>query len=170
MILVFLIALLTASATADALAQAPVGEYLLDETLSDDINTAINVSTASMNFIARPIARKRLRSTNPVTRVITIEELGDSVIITSDREIVVRAKPDGIPMKWTAYKGEELMVTTTYEDGVLFNRFSAGDGARTNRYALREDGMLEMQVTITSPRLKEPLVYKRVYRRITASQ
>lgn len=172
-LIVFLAVLTTSVCAHDLNAQTtaiPVGEYVLDESLSDDVNEAINASTASMNFIARPIARKRLRSTNPVTRVVTIEEVGDSVVVTSDRQIVVRAKPDGIPMRWTAFRGEELQVTTTFEDGVLVNTFSAGDGARTNRYILREDGLLEMLITITSPRLHRPLEYRRIYRRITASQ
>ena len=155
---------------AAASAQIPVGEYLLDESLSDDINIAINTATADMNFIARPIARKRLRSTNPPTRIVTIEEFGDSVQVTSDHLISVRSKPDGIPMKWSAFKGEPLNVTTVFENGILSNTFSAGDGARTNRYALREDGTLEMLVTINSPRLRRPVEYKRVYRRVTASQ
>lgn len=174
MVLILLLAVFTASVSVqDANAQAaalPVGEYVLDESLSDDVEEAINASTASMNFIARPIARKRLRSTNPITRVVTIEAVGDSVVVTSDRQIVVRAKPDGVPMPWSAFRGEELQVTTTFENGILVNTFSAGDGARTNRYILREDGLLEMLITITSPRLKRPVEYKRVYRRIVASQ
>jgi hypothetical protein len=153
-----------------AFAQIPVGEYLLDESLSDDINVAINTATADMNFIARPIARKRLRSTNPPTRIVTIEEFGDTVQVTSDHQISVRSKPDGVPMKWSAFKGELLDVTTVIENGILCNTFSAGDGARINRYTLREDGMLEMSVTVSSPRLRRPLEYKRVYRRVTASQ
>lgn len=152
-----------------ASAQIPVGEYLIDEALSDDINVAINAATADMNFIARPIARKRLRSTNPPTRVVTIEEIGDSVQVTSDHQIAVRSKPDGVPMKWSAFKGEQLEVTTVIDNGILSNTFSAGDGARTNRYTLRDDGMLEMLVTISSPRLRRPVEYKRVYRRVTAS-
>ena len=82
---------------AAASAQIPVGEYLLDESLSDDINIAINTATADMNFIARPIARKRLRSTNPPTRIVTIEEFGDSVQVTSDHLISVRPNPMVFP-------------------------------------------------------------------------
>jgi hypothetical protein len=154
-----------------ASAQIPVGEFELDESLSDDVNTAINAATSTMNFIARPIARKRLRSSNPVTRVVTIQEIGDSIEVTSDRQIVLRAKADGVPMPWSAFRGEKLEVITIVHDGVLVNTFSAGDGSRTNRYVLRDDDMLEMQVTISSPRLERPLEYKRVYRRIeTASR
>jgi hypothetical protein len=153
-----------------AAAQIPVGEFVIDETLSDDINTAINEATSGMNFIARPIARKRLRSSNPPTNVVTIETIGDSVVVTSDARISVRAMPDGIPMKWSAFKGEPLDVTTTFEDGVLTSVFAAGDGSRTNRYTLKENDLLEMHVTVSSPRLERPVEYKRVYRRMAAGQ
>lgn len=167
---VFCVSVLAAALPGTLPAQIPVGEFVLDETLSDDINQAINDATSSMNFIARPIARKRLRSTNPPTNVVTIEVFGDSVDVTSDGKISVRAKPDGIPMKWSALKGEPLNVTTTVEGGVLINVFSAGDGSRTNRYLLKENDLLEMHVTISSPRLAKPVEYKRIYRRMAATQ
>ena len=151
-------------------AQIPIGEFVLDDSLSDNTNTAINEATSDMNFIARPIARKRLRSSNPPTTVVMIETIGDSVVITSDATIALRAKPDGVPMKWTAFRGEPLDVTTTFADGVLTNVFAAGDGSRTNRYTLKDNDLLEMHVTISSPRLQRPVEYKKVYRRMAAGQ
>jgi hypothetical protein len=168
--LVLMLVLTAIAASEVYAAQVPVGEFVLDESLSDDINKAINDATAEMNFIARPIARKRLRSTNPPTTVVTIETIGDSVEVTSDGRISLRAKPDGIPMKWAAFKNENLQVTTTFENGVLTNVFAAGDGSRTNRYVLRDNDLLEMRVTISSPRLEKPVEYTRVYRRMAAAQ
>ena len=146
-----------------AIQQALVGDWTLNAGASDDINKAIDIAIADMNFIKRPIARRRLRGTNPPIAKVTIKVFGDSVEIVSP-ESVLRVRPDGIPMKWR-YKGEVLAVLTTFEEGVLTNTFVAEDGERRNTYRLRPDGMLEQHVRLSSPQLKRPVEYRRVFTR-----
>jgi hypothetical protein len=144
--------------------QTLAGRWTLDVSASDDINKAIEAATRDMNFIKKPIARKRLRATNPVTPRLVIRMVGDSVDITGDNVTPLRAKADGQPMTWR-FKGEDLKVITTFEAGVLTNRFIAEDGERINSYRLRTDDTLEQHVRLSSPQLKRPVEYTRVFTR-----
>lgn len=145
--------------------QELAGTYVIDEAASDDIRAAIDAATRNLNFIKRPIARKRLRATNPPTRSVRIRMVGDSVEVVSNDTIVLRNLPDGAARPWRGFKGEELQVSTVLADGVLTNTFKAADGERRNTYRLRADGMLELSVRLTSPHLEGPVEYRQVLRR-----
>ena len=65
-----------------------------------------------------------------------------------------------------ATDGEVIDLTTRWVDETLEQTFIAEDGQRKNVFALSPDGgTLEMQVTVTSPRLAAPLTYTLRYRR-----
>lgn len=145
--------------------QSLAGTYVADAAASEDIGRVIDAATASMSFIKRPIARKRLRATNPPTRTIDIMMRGDTLELVADSSVSVATIPNGAPIRWSGFKGEAMTVTTSLEAGVLDYVFDAKDGRRHNRYHLREDGALELTVTLTSPRLPGPVTYVRVFRR-----
>ncbi len=53
-----------------------------------------------------------------------------------------------------------------WENGALKETFVAGDGSRENLFEPSADGQtMIMQVTIRSPQLKQPIVYRLDYRR-----
>lgn len=151
-----------------AAAQNPAlpGSYALDEEASDPIRPAIEQAIARMNFITRPVARGRLTRTNEPYRAITIRQSGEEIsIITDDRAPIV-ARPDGNPARWQREDGEELDLTTRWDGPMLEQTFVAEDGQRRNVYSLAPDGdTLELDVTVTSPRLPAPLTYTLRYRR-----
>ena len=145
---------------------ALAGSYVYDEEASDPIRPAIEAAIASMNFITRPVARGRLTRTNEPYSAITISQTGNEIsIITDDRAPIV-ARADGNPMRWQREDGEVLDLTTRWNGPTLEQVFVAEDGQRINAYSLGADGeMLELAVTVTSPRLAAPLTYTLRFRR-----
>ena len=156
--------LLTMTCAAAAHAQVPVGEYVAVPNGGSQIDEAINRATADFNFIKRAVARHRLHATNPVARSLTIANNGDVVDVTLNGNLRVSNRV-GATIPWR-YNGESMKVTTSLEGGVLTNTFVADDGEKRNRYVLRSDGMLQLDVVVTSPQLKRPLEYTQLFRKI----
>jgi hypothetical protein len=133
---------------------------------SDDINSAIDRAVAGLNFAFRPIARSRLRRSNAPYATVSIERRGAELAIGLDSGDAIVTPASGTPVRWRRPDGEELQVSTAWEGGRLRQSFVAEDGRRDNLYSLSEDGRrLTMEVTVSSPRLREPLRYRLVYRR-----
>ncbi len=133
---------------------------------SDDINAKINEATARMNIAMRGIGRSRLRKTNAPYQRITIAYNPQQVTITTDSRAAIQTPGNGTPVRWKREDGEMLTVSTGWKNTVLEQTFAAEDGKRVNRYTLSSDGrMMTLEVTITSPRLPQPLVYRQMYHR-----
>ena len=161
------VTLLVAALPATGLAQTQLnGTYTLNRQASDDVASAINATVARMNFITRPIARGRLRSTNQPYQRVVINYSPTQVSLAFDQRAPIVTPGNGTPTAWRREDGETLQVSTEWENGRLEQTFRAEDGTRENDFTLSEDGAtLTMHVTITSPRLPQPLRYKLVYNR-----
>ena len=134
---------------------------------SDNIEKSIEKTVAEMNFIVAPIARSRLTKTNTIYRKVSFEFSGNNQvsIVTSGRA-AIRSNLSGAPVKWTREDGEVLDVSTTLTGDSIRQKFVAKDGQRVNEYTPSPDGQgLTMKVTVSSPRLKEPLVYRLAYKK-----
>jgi hypothetical protein len=142
------------------------GTYLLDRQASDNIDDAIEHVVKDMNFVRKPIARKRLKATTQPSDHLQISYTGGDVTIVTDGGSAVRTPADGKPVDWTREDGEKFVVTTTHDARTLTRVFRAEDGQRSNAYALGPDrSTLTMSIVLSSPQLPEPLVYKLVYKR-----
>ncbi len=142
------------------------GTFVYTPQGSDNIEQAIRNGTARMSFIARPIARSRLKKTNLPYQLIHIAHTPTQVFITRDNHAPIITPADGKTVKWKREDGEVFDVNTVWEQGNLKQTFIAPDGSRENLLALSPDGeMLVMRVTIRSPRLPAPIVYKLDYKR-----
>jgi len=155
---------------AAAVAQAPAlqGTFVLEPGANEKVVAAINAGTARMNFIKRPIARSRLKKTNlPPYGVVRISHTPTEVSIDMDGRAPILTPADGKTIKWKRPEdGEILDVNTVWESGTLKETFVAGDGSRENLFSISPDGeVMTMQVTIRSPQLGTPIVYKLDYRR-----
>ena len=134
---------------------------------SDSIEKSIEKAVADMNFIIAPIARSRLTKTNTIYRKVSFEFSGNNQvsIVTSGRA-AIRTNLSGTPIKWTREDGEVLDCSTTVSGDTIRQKFVAKDGQRINEYAPSPDGQgLTMKVTVSSPKLKEPLVYRLAYKK-----
>lgn len=157
-----LAALLPAGASAQA---GLAGTWTLNRQASDNIEQAINGAVADMNFITRPIARRRLNRTNAAYNRVVIAT-GNQVSVTFDQRRAIVTPANGNAIKWEREDGEMFDVATRMNGATLVQTFTAEDGSRENSYTLSNNGnTLTMNVTIRSPRLENPLRYKLVYNR-----
>jgi hypothetical protein len=139
------------------------GTWTLAE--APDLPKVIEAATASMNFITRPIARSRLAKTNTAYRTLRIDLDASEVTIQPDQRIAQRMPADGQPVVWTREDGETFLLTVRRDKDDLVQTFKASDGQRTNVYHLDPASRtLTLAVTVTSPRLPQPLTYTLVYR------
>ncbi len=160
-----LVVALAAALPASAQQASLKGTWRYDAQASDNVATAINTAVQRMNFVTRPIARGRLTRTNQPYQRVTVDFTSSQVTVTTDTRAAIVSPSNGTPIKWTREDKEVLDVSTEWENGVLEQTFKAEDGQRVNRLSVGADGRMTMEVTITSPRLPRPLVYKLIYNR-----
>ncbi|HEX5726649.1 MAG TPA: hypothetical protein VFX98_14330 [Longimicrobiaceae bacterium] len=163
-----LVLALGAAAVAPASAQqaSMKGTFALNRQASDNVHQAIERAVARLNFVTRPIARGRLRKTNVPYERVVIDFNTSQVRVTRDNLPAIVTPANGTPTPWTREDGERFDVSTEWENGRLEQTFRAEDGQRVNVFTISEDGRtLTMDVTITSPRLENPLRYKLVFDR-----
>ena len=175
-LLALLSVLLPAALSAQQTASPLRGTWNINRAQSDDINAAINRTVAKMNMVVRQIARPRLRSTNTAYPSLVMRYDQSSVRVDMAGRPSVSSPANGQPVLWQRdtgatcreMKGDCVRVSTEWEGGNLKQTFQAEDGRRVNVYSVSSDGKtMSMNVTITSPRLPQPLTYKLVYNRAT---
>jgi hypothetical protein len=142
------------------------GTYKLDDTASDNIDTAIDQGVKGLNFVVRHFARDRLKKLNPAYRTVSIASSAREVSIVVDNRPALKMPADGSTVVWTSPAGAKTNVKARFERGHLLQEFDSSDGHRVNDYTLSPDGrILTMLVTETSSRLSAPIKYKQIYRR-----
>jgi hypothetical protein len=148
-----------------------IGRFVRDSAASDDVNAAIERAVAQMSFVTRGIGRSRLRATNQPPADVRFELPPDSIVVQYSGQPELRAKRDGSPRQWRNTAGEPFQARVTMSaapDGSISVRqiFEAEDGRRENAWRLDPAGnTLTLEVTISSPRLPQPLRYRQVLRR-----
>jgi hypothetical protein len=178
-------AVLIAMATSLALASAPCrlaaqgptqaaerleGRFLRDGAASDDVAAAIERAVAPMNFVTRQVGRSRLRATNQTPADVRFALPPDSIVVRYAGQPELRARRDGSPREWRNAAGEpfeaRVTVTAAPDGGVLVRQtFVAEDGRRENSWRLEAGGStLTLDVTVSSPRLPQPLRYRHVFK------
>ncbi|MEN3328907.1 MAG: hypothetical protein V7638_3714 [Acidobacteriota bacterium] len=142
------------------------GTYKLDDSQSENINTAIDQGVKGLNFLVRHFARSRLKNLNPAYRTVSIASSAREISIVVDGQPALKMPANGSPVVWTSPAGGKTNVKVRFEGVHLLQEFDSSDGHRVNDYTLSTDGrVLSMQVTETSSRLSAPIKYKQVYRR-----
>lgn len=130
------------------------------------IKAAIETAVKDFNFIARPIARSRLKKTNSPIKRVEIGRNGKAVAIGLDSNKPIATEPGAAPIKWKRDDGEVFDVSTEWQGPALVQTFVAPDGKRVNHYSLSADGMtITMHVTLTSPQLDVPVQYDLHFKR-----
>ncbi len=152
--------------------EAAVAEHRLQGSFSyvaagsDSIDKSIEKTVADLNFIVAPIAKSRLTKTNSIYRKVTFEFSGNQVSIVTGNRAPIKTGLNGAPIKWTREDGEVLDYSTTLAGDTIRQKFVAKDGQRVNEYTPSADGQgLTMKVTVSSPKLKEPLIYRLAYKK-----
>lgn len=159
--------LVAAPAMAQETAASVAGSWRYADQPSDVIESAIERGIDDMNFITKPIARRRLRATNDAYSTVEVR-IGGGEVTTVLEGRSITSPADGSAISWRREDGEVMQVTTAMRDGALVQSFAAEDGSRENVYSVSADGRrLTMQVTIRSPRLPAPIVYRMLFDRVS---
>jgi len=144
-------------------AEAPVGAWTL--AASPDIPAIIEKATAPMNFITRPIARGRLKKTNPAYQRIRIERTPKEFVIQYDDRQAQHMPADGSSVAWKREDGEVFQIATRVDKDDLVQTYKAEDGERTNVFHLDPASRaLTLTVTVKSHKLPAPVVYAITYK------
>ena len=122
------------------------------------IPAAIEDTVKDMNFIKRPIVRKKLTNKNPVYQKVTITVGTQEISIQFDARSPVKMPADGKAVPWIREDGDKFMVSARIEGNRLTHHIKNDEGERTNVYTLG-DKKLSMGVTVKSPSLPKPLTY-----------
>ena len=134
------------------------------------LEAAIERAAAEFNFLFRPLVRSRLRDTNSIARVVTLQwspgSPGSMRVTFTDPARDYRAPDDGTPVHDPASHDATTRISHRFERGNFIESFTAGEGAQRNVFTLTSDGQaMTMNVLVTSPKLKVPVQYNLTYHR-----
>lgn len=142
-----------------------VGVFENPEQSQEGIEAAIETAVAKMNFITRPIARSRLKKTNPAYERIVIERTPAVIRVQFDDRKPIEMPADGSSVKWTRDDGEVFDVSAEPGEEELRQTFKAEDGERINTFSANAAGQMTMETQVSSPQLKAPVIYTLLYER-----
>jgi hypothetical protein len=129
-----------------------------------DLAKAIEAAIAPLNPLVRPFARARLARANTPCTTLRIDPDPDGITIQTDQRAPQHVPADGRPMVWTRNDGEKLFISARLDQDDLVQTFRTRDGERTTVFHPDPAShTLTLKVTVTSPRLPNPLVYTLVY-------
>lgn len=118
-----------------------------------------------MSFVARPIARMKLKRKNVAFPRMTITVNGQGLRIQHQQGMNVLYPAPSVSVPGRA-PDDTQMVSKLVFDPSMDIVYDAEDGRREDRYTLSPDGsQIAMNVTLTSARLPQPLSYKLVFGR-----
>jgi hypothetical protein len=143
------------------------GVYAIDISSSDDIESAIDRGTESMNFLIQGLARSRIAQTSPRYERIEISRTDTTVSVQFDSREPIVIPLDGRSVSWIREDGGRDDVSAQWSATQLVMDFNAGsDGERINTLVLGPDGNeLKLNVKLLSTHLPVPITYALVYRR-----
>lgn len=128
---------------------------------------AIEDVIADMIFIARPIARKRLRESNLPSAELQLVVTAEEITVARPGRPTVTAPRDGSTIEWKSPDGDEFEVRhRLVSDSELVQDF-VGDGNRSeNVFELDASGSrVVVHTTITADQLPKTLRFHMTYRR-----
>ncbi len=138
-----------------------------EDAVQQRLDAAIEHAVAPMNFIARPIARSRLR--NGVVFYCKQYQLalGAESLRTQcdDRRLIERRLDNSEGPIEGLQSGPTGVKVRTMGDDTVELVFTGPDGTRTTTYRFAERGALEVSAQVVSPSLERPVAWKIRYQR-----
>jgi hypothetical protein len=135
------------------------------------LEKAVDAGAQQVTWALRKIARGRLTETTKPYVSISMTIKADQIVFERNGTNPITARTDGKAVKWKREDGKEYLVAFAVEaDGVLKQTFTADDGVRENRFTLSPDGrILTMQASVSSKKLRQPVVFSLEYMREPAA-
>jgi len=130
------------------------------------LDEAIERSLDGMIFIAKPIARPKLRKASRILPSFSFEFPEGWIRSLTPGNPVAMSRDSGEVARFTSGDGEQLRLSQRFLGLKLVQDFSSSEGTRRNEYSISPNGStMGLTVTITSSKLPQPLVYKLTYQK-----
>ena len=140
-----------------------------DGALQQRLAAAIDHAVEPMNFIARPIARSRLRSVVYYCQQYEMSLGPDTVRVACDDRQPITRRLDNSEGPVAGLQAEPADVKVAVGGDSVELVVDGSDGTRATTYRFGADGALEVSVKVTSPRLPRPVTWKVRYLKIPAA-
>lgn len=147
-----------------AAAQDPGYNGVFKYVSDSGIEAAIETAVKDMNFVKRPIARGRLKDTNPAYQKVAFAVSAQEISVQYDARNPIKVPADGRAVPWTREDGKTFQVSARIDGGKLTQTFKNDEGERTNIWQLGADRKLSLGVTVSSASLPKPLTYSIVFK------
>lgn len=142
--------------------EAPVPK----EEAMEDIKEKVDDTVSSLNFVLRPFARRKLTEATKLCDELNFDFQGANLSVTCDERPVQTAPVNQGQGLYTNEEGNRYVLVHKVGQGQILQVFADENGTRQNRYTVSPDGMtIEMEVTINSKQLPEPLVFTREFKK-----
>jgi hypothetical protein len=160
---------LTSSAQPSAELQARMtGRFRVAESESElqpRLAAAIQHAIEPMNFIARPIARSRLRSVVYYCQQYEMALDPQTVHVACDDRPRIDRRLDNSEGPVAGLQSEPVDVKVQVGADTVELTIAGADGTRITTYRFGDGGALEVSVAVVSASLERPVTWKVLYRR-----
>lgn len=155
----------TTEPAAEAVAIAGQYRFIGGDKERQALLDAIEDVIADMNFIARPIARKRLRESNLPSAELHLVVTADEITVARPGRPTVSAPRDGSTITWESPDGDEFQVRHRLVDDKTLVQEFVGDGNRSENVFSLDGDRVTVATTIEADRLPKVLRFRMTYRR-----
>lgn len=133
--------------------------------LAPRLAAAIDHAVEPMNFVARPIARSRLRSVVYYCKQYELALGPETVRVACDDRPRIERRLDNSEGPVAGLQAEPVDIEVQTRGDAVELRFEGGDGTRITTYRFDDGGALEVSVKVVSPSLERPVTWQVRYRR-----
>jgi hypothetical protein len=140
-----------------------------DGVLQQRLAAAIDYAVEPMNFVARPIARSRLRSVVYYCQQYEMSLRPDTMRVACDDRQPIERRLDNSEGPVAGLQAEPADVKVAVAGDSVELVVDGSDGTRATTYRFGADGALEVSVKVTSPRLPRAVTWKVRYLKIPAA-
>src|SRR5262245_51401625 len=136
-----------------------------DDVLQQRMAAAIELAIEPMSFIARPIARSRLRSVVYYCRQYEMALDAQTVHVACDDRPRIDRRLDNTEGPVAGLQPKPVDVKAQVGADSVELTIAGADGTRITTYRFGDGGALEVSVKVASPSLERPVAWKVLYRR-----
>ena len=133
-----------------------------DSAAKKEVERIVESTVAKLSFYKRPFARGRLEEVCSPCDKIRIAFPEDEIAITCDDKKTYESPADGSAVEHEPKEGDAFQLTHSWDDGAIKQVHDAPGGKRTTYFRV-EDGELEWDTELTSPKLPAPMDYAFTY-------
>lgn len=154
------------AATADQRTRF-TGTYRYAGGAQEDVarKAAIDHAVESMSSFTRSIARNRVTATTQIPGFYTFSFEPGKIKVHPESRPEMISGDKGEPADYV-YNGKKSTLTQVFAGDRITQVFVSEDGKRENEFTLAKDGqVLTLNVTVTNPRLSNPVVYSLSYKK-----